>query len=131
MDKYEHFEQLYSDEEIELAARVAHSVAQSMSEAFNMKKLPAWEQCHPWYRIRFTRSVEQYIYNGISCRNAHTSWVRRMEARGWTLGEYDAENKHRPDLVDFNDLPIELRLKAKQIRAAVMPFRKHEVKEKE
>lgn len=125
IESYEKYSEFYSDEEIELAARTAHSVAQAISEAFNLYKLPAWEQCNTCYQARFTRYVENYIYYGKPCRSAHDLFVKRKIDDGWTLGPYDAENKTRPDLVPFNDLPIEQRVKAKQIRAAVMPFRRH------
>lgn len=120
----EYFLSLYSDDEVEQIARVAHSVAQSVNESFNIRKLPAWEVCYPWYRASFTKMVEEYLYRGISCRNRHQRWVRRMLAKGWTLGERNNELLTRSDLIEYNDLPIELRMQAKLLRASIMPFRK-------
>lgn len=125
--KYDYIQSHYTDEEVELICKVAHSVSQAIAEAFGLRKLSAWEQTHIWYRMSFTKHIEDYLNTGADCRKLHKRWVIKMGMLGWTLGEYDKENKTRPDLVDFNDLPIEQRLRAKQIRAAVIPFRKHDI----
>ena len=122
--KLEYIKSLYTNEEILLAARTAHSVGQACNEAFGIEKLPAWEQCDLWYRVQFTHWVEQYLYFGSSAAEIHMRFVHKKLDAGWTLGDWDEENKTRPDLVKFRELPVELRTKLKLIRAAVMPFRK-------
>lgn len=120
----EHFHSLYTDDEIEMAAKVGHSVMQAVNDAFNLPKLPQWELCYPWYKAKIIASVEEILYSARSCRNMHTRWVRRMLARGWVLGEHNRELKQHPHLKEFNDLPIEVRMRSKLFRAAIMPFRK-------
>lgn len=124
LENEDHFHSLYTDDEVELAARVGHSVMQAVNDSFNLPKLPQWELCYPWYKAKIIASVEEVLYNARSCRNMHTRWVRRMLARGWVLGEHSRELKQHPHLMEFNDLPVEVKMRAKQFRAAIMPFRK-------
>jgi len=121
----EHFTQLYTDAEVLLAAKAAHCAVQAINEAFGLYKLPQWMLCNDWYKASFTRNVEAYLYHAYPVRKVHAHWVRRMESQGWVVGETRCrEQKTHPMLVSFNDLPIEEKLKLKQMRAVVMAFRK-------
>lgn len=115
----------YSDEEILLAAKVGHSVMQCVGSGFGHKPLPQWAFCKDEYKEKIMRSTCAILNQARSCRAIHNGWVKAMMFNGWTLGDRNDELKQHPHLMDFNDLPVDVRLKMKAFRAAVMPFRKN------
>lgn len=115
----------YSDEEVLLAAKCGHSVMQCVGSGFGHKALPQWAFCSDDYKEKVLRNTQAILNQARSCRALHNGWVKVMIHNGWTLGERDNEKKQHPHLMDFNDLPADVRLKMKAFRAAVMPFRKN------
>lgn len=115
----------YTEEEILQAAKCGHSVMMCIGSAFNHPPLPQWAFCTDEYKDKICRSTIAILNQSRSCRALHNGWVKRMKLQGWTLGERDDEKKQHPHLMDFNDLPIDVKLKMKAFRAAVMPFRKN------
>lgn len=113
----------YTQEHINLATKVGHNVIKAATSAFGPEELPQWEFCHPDYRDRLERAVVGYLLQGRSCRNVHSSFVRQLQDKGFVLGEKDWENKTHPHLMDFNDLPVEVRTIQKIFRACIMGFR--------
>jgi len=116
----------FTEEEVNLAAKAGHGAMQAICEAFGVPKLGQWELCSDWYKASLVNQAEQYLLSAPSCRTLHNRWVKQRLHQGWTLGERNREIKSHPHLVDFNDLPVEVKLKLKCFRAVVMAFRKNE-----
>lgn len=116
----------FTEEEVELAAKAGHGAMQAVCEAFGIPKLGQWELCSDWYKASLINQVEQYLLSAPSCRTMHNRWVKQRKHQGWELGEKDRGVKQHPHLMDFNDLPVEIKLKLKVFRATVMAFRKNE-----
>lgn len=115
----------YTDEEITLAAKCGHSVMQCIADSFGHKVLPQWDLCPHEYKEAIKAKARTILYHAKACRNLHNSWVKHKLNSGYSLGERNEELKQHPHLVDFNDLPIDVKVKLKAFRAAVMPFRKN------
>jgi len=56
----------------------------------------------------------------LSAREHHQQWKGFMEARGWTLGPRDPEERTHPDLVDWEALPHEEQVKDRLFIAIVI-----------
>ena len=116
----------FTEEEVELAAKAGHGAMQAVCEAFNLPKLGQWELCSDWYKASIVNQVEQILKTAPSCRTMHNRWVKGRTHQGWVLGEKNRDAKTHPHIMDFNDLPVEVKLKLKVFRATVMAFRKNE-----
>lgn len=125
IEKDEYFKNIYTFEELEIAAKTAHSVLQCVNRKFNCKELPAWEQTLTWYRASMVKHIEYIIYHNYKPSRIHDKWIKRKIGFGLKYGkELDWNKKTHPLLVPFTELPVEERMKLDLIKAAVMPFRK-------
>lgn len=115
----------YSEEELDFIASVAHSVQCGIDYAFGLPELHQWGLMGEVYKNQMKASVRAVLVHDKSPKSLHDSWVKRLTQEGWVRGEVkDAEKKTHPLLVPFDELPIEWKLRLRQFRAAVIPFRK-------
>lgn len=125
IEKDNNFKNIYTFEELELAAKTAHSVVQCVNRKFGCKELPAWEQTLTWYRASMVKHVEYIVYHNYKPSKIHDKWVKRKIGLGWKYGlVLDKDKKTHPLLISYTGLPVEERMKLDMIKAAVMPFRK-------
>lgn len=115
----------YSDAELDFIASVAHSVQCGIDYAFGLPELHQWGLMGDGYKAQMKASVRAVLVHDKSPKSLHGSWLSRLTQEGWVHGEVkDAEKKTHPLLVPFDELPIEWKLRLRQFRAAVIPFRK-------
>lgn len=118
-------EEEYSDAELDFIASVGHSVQCGIDYAFGLPELHQWGLMGEAYKTQMKASVRAVLIHDKSPKSLHDGWVRRLAQEGWVRGEVkDAEKKTHPLLVAFDELPIEWKLRLRQFRAAVIPFRK-------
>lgn len=121
----------YSPEELEFIASVAHSVQKGIDHAFGLPELHPWGLMGEEYKARLCLSVRSILIHDKSAKSLHDAWMNRLMKEGWKLGEIkDNEKKTHPLLIPFDELPIEWKLRLRQLRAAVIPFRKTKDKER-
>lgn len=112
---------IYTDLEIENAARICHELNRIWCEFNHDYSQPVWELAPDWQRESAINGVLFHIQNPDAGDDAsHENWRSEKRADGWTWGETkDPEAKKHPCMVAFRDLPSEQRFKDTLFRTTV------------
>lgn len=96
-----------------LAARVCHEVNRAYCEAIGDNSQPNWDYAPDWQRDSAYNGVLFHLTNPNSKpEDSHANWCKEKYADGWVYGPVkDPVKKEHPCLVEYNQLPIEQRIK--------------------
>lgn len=105
--------ELYSDDALWSAARLAHEANRGLQCAFGEQVSEKWEDCPDWQRRCCRLGVEAIASRpAITPAEQHACWLKNKERNGWRFGpEKDAERKEHPCMVPYDALPQAQRLK--------------------
>lgn len=106
---------------IEDVARVAHEVHKAYCEALDDYSQRPWEIAPEWQR-RAAVSGVRYVIGAPHAHpeEAHAKWCLEKRDNGWTYGPVkDAERCTHPDMVAFEDLPLDAQVKSHLFIAVV------------
>lgn len=96
---------------IDAAARAAHEANRAYCLALGDVSLPSWEDAPPEQRDSVRAGV-QNVARGFGPRESHNAWWQRKHAEGWTFDvRKDSTTKTHPNLVPYDDLPREEKMK--------------------
>ncbi|HBZ96064.1 MAG TPA: hypothetical protein DEO91_20950 [Pseudomonas sp.] len=106
-------------------AGAAHALIASISQEFGDTAV-AWEDAGEGYQQGIIAGVTAYFENpDLTPELEHQKWVEAKQADGWVHGDaIDTTPKTHPLLLPFAELPVEHRVKAAILHAAV-----HELKD--
>lgn len=107
-----------TDEQI---ARVAHEVLRAYSEAVGSTHSEPWEDMPETERAREVGEVKAHIaLETVSAAKAHELWCVQQHKEGWVWGlKKNDEKKKHPNLVPFDQLSFEQRVKSYMFCAVV------------
>jgi len=76
-------------------------------------RLPIWELAPEWMRTSVEAGVKYLRENAdLTAKDSHDEWRRYRKAAGWIHGvKKDEGLKQHPNMVDWDELPSEQRLK--------------------
>lgn len=106
---------------IETIAKMAHAVNSAYCEAIGDPVAPPWEQASEDLRDSICTGVIFHLENpSATAQDSHDRWLETKADQGWTFGEVKSEaNKTHPNIVPYEDLPQEQRVKDHLFRAVV------------
>jgi hypothetical protein len=106
---------------IKAIARVAHEVNRAYCEALGDHSQVRWEEAPLWQRDSAVHGVVFHILNPeASPGESHENWMEEKIEEGWTYGPIkDAQKKEHPNLVPFDQLPEEQKVKDVLFKAVV------------
>jgi hypothetical protein len=98
---------------IEQVAQVCHETNRAYCDSIGDHSQKPWSEAEPWQRESAVKGVEFKIANPDAAPSAqHDAWIADKLVAGWKFGPVkDAEKKEHPCLVDYEDLPVEQRIK--------------------
>lgn len=101
-------------------AGAAHALLASISQVFGETAV-AWEDAGESYQQGIIAGVTAYFENpDLTPESEHQKWIEAKQADGWVHGEaIDTTPKTHPLLLPFAELPVEHRVKATILHAAV------------
>lgn len=96
-----------------LAAKVNHEVNVSINRFHGKESRPVWDKLTEDERNKAFASVQSVIDNpSITPAESHQKWMDNKLADGWRYGPVKDEiKKTHPDLVGYDELPDEEKLK--------------------
>ena len=112
----------------EQIARIAHETNRAYCQSIGDNSQPAWEDAPLWQKTSALQGVAFHLrnhQNGItpSPSASHESWLEEKRADGWKYGPVkDPTKKEHPCFVQFDQLPVEQRLKDYLFGAIVRAF---------
>lgn len=97
---------------LQAIARVCHEANRALQiELEDPAPSPAWNDAPEWQRESAIEGVKKTL-EGANSRELHESWCEFKTKDGWVYGpEKDAEKNTHPCLVDYDELPLEQRVK--------------------
>jgi hypothetical protein len=109
------------DVNIDAIARVTHEANRAVQvETGDPAVSPHWDDAPQWQRDSAIEGVQQAVA-GATPRELHESWCRFKADDGWVYGEIkDSDAKTHPCLVDYEQLPLEQRVKDDLFRQIVI-----------
>ncbi len=107
---------------IDEVARMCHLVNREYSRAFGDKGIPNWDNATEEQRHSTRFGVAMVLdHPYVTPRELHESWLATYQKNGWRHGEVtDREAKTHKDLLPFDELPPEVRMKDVLFRAVVL-----------
>lgn len=114
-----------TDLDIYSIARVAHEINRAYCSAIGDDSQPAWKDAPKWQVDSAVNGVIFHINNpNATPENSHESWMREKTADGWKWGPVkDPEKKEHPCFTEYNNLPLEQRVKDYLFRATIHTLR--------
>lgn len=96
----------------EAIAHVAHEANRALQlELGDPAPSPHWEEAPDWQRESAIEGVKRTL-EGQAPPELHESWCEFKLKDGWVYGDVkDAEKKTHPCLVDYDELPLDQRVK--------------------
>ena len=90
------------------AARIIHNCVNSLNEVLDFPQTQLDEET-----LESTISaIKFHLANDLTPEESHDLWMKTKLELGWKYGEVkDVEKKTHPDLVPYEDLPIQEKLK--------------------
>lgn len=106
-------------------ARVAHEVNRAYCTALGDDSQVPWELAPDWQRQSVILGVRFHLENPNATPEAsHAAWVDAKRREGWIWGaEKNAEQRIHPNLMPFDQLPVEQQVKDHLFRAVVHALR--------
>jgi hypothetical protein len=104
-------------EAIEQVAKVCHEANRAYCETLGDSSQPSWDAAPEWQKDSARNGVKfhfaKHALGGEASPSAsHESWLAQKRAEGWKFGPVkDPAKKEHPCFVEYNELPIEQRLK--------------------
>jgi len=98
---------------IEQIAEVAHMTNKVYCEMLEDFSQPRWIDAPDWQKKSAINGVKFHLDNpSASQSESHEKWLQEKYDDGWKYGEVkNPEKKEHPCCVQYNDLPIEQRVK--------------------
>lgn len=102
-------------------ARIAHEVNRAYCTAIGDASQVAWADAPEWQRASAIKGVEFHLANENASPSAsHDSWLEEKRQTGWKYGPVkDADKKEHPCFVEYDELPLEQRIKDYLFKAVV------------
>lgn len=105
-------------------AYVAHNINRAYCEAIGEPVPPHWEEADQDMRNSLLRGVLFTLRHNSTPEMQHEEWMKTKLEQGWKLGPVkDAEKKEHPNLVPYDQLPQEQRVKDFLFRGVVNSLR--------
>ena len=105
--------------EVDAIARVVHEANSAYCVAIGDPALPSWNDLDETYR-NSTRFGIKKVLSGSTPEEQHESWMKERVSQGWVCGtKLDRANKIHPNLVPYDQLPLDQRKKDKLFIAIV------------
>lgn len=98
---------------IQQTARACHYNNKAFCESIGDYSQSNWEDADDWQREAAIEQTTAHFENGpIDAGTSHRKWMEQKLANGWQVGPVkDGELKTHPDLVPFEDLSFEAKVK--------------------
>jgi len=98
---------------VEQIASVCHELNRAYCRVLGDNTQPAWDEAPEWQRGSAIIGVNDILTGSISTpRESHESWATQKLNDGWKWGPTkNPELKEHPNLVDYDELPYEQRVK--------------------
>lgn len=94
-------------------AEAAHNANRAYCISHNDLTQPSWEYAPSWQRMSAedgVLAIARELVKGPG--DLHRNWMAHKKAEGWTWGpEKDSELKQHPCMVEFEELPLDQRMK--------------------
>lgn len=106
---------------IEQIAKCAHEANRCYCLLLGDDSQPMWADAPEWQRESALIGVKYVMDNpDVTPEMTHESWLKVKRETGWVYGEAkDPELKTHPCMVEYEDLPIEQRIKDELFRGIV------------
>ena len=98
---------------IKAIARIAHQINKAYCEAIGDNSQVRWFDAPEWQKESAINGVKFHKENPEAKPSAsHESWLEEKRKAGWKYGPVkDTEKKEHPCFLDYNDLPMEQKVK--------------------
>jgi hypothetical protein len=104
-------------------ARICHNVNKSYCESHGDFSQGGWDDIPEEIRQSAIDTVHNFFNHPFTAEESHDNWLKFNREHGWKYGEVkDLVNKIHPDLVPFDELPIEEQTKDKLFCAVCSSF---------
>lgn len=115
---------IITQEHIEQAARVCHGAIKAYCETIGDYSQQSWDMAEQWQRDSAIKGVKYFLDNPTACPCAqHKAWMRDKLNNGWSYGSAkNTETKTHPNLVPYEQLPREQRIKDVLFQNVVQAF---------
>ena len=99
--------------EVEDLARIAHEVNRAYCAALGDLSQQKWDDAPEWQRESAINGARFHIKTpDASPADSHNSWLAEKRMDGWRYGPVkNAETKEHPCFVEYDELPLEQRVK--------------------
>lgn len=94
-------------------AIVCHEINAAYCATIGDNSQPSWWNAPQWQRDSAEAGVKIHLANpSLTPKESHDSWLAHKLADGWSCGPVkDAALKQHPSMVDYEQLPAEVRTK--------------------
>lgn len=101
-------------------ARVCHAANREIQKIFEQKVSPSWDNEREDIKLSVLDGVRNVVENDLVPQESHERWVQFKLHEGWEWGpEKDVKTRTHPNLVAYEELPDEEKLKDKVFVAIV------------
>lgn len=109
---------------IELIAKICHSVNKAYCESLNDFSQVSWEEAPDWVKEPTINGVKYMLESNATPKMSHEEWMRVKVSDGWVYGEEkNAERKTHPCILPYNELPESQRTKDSLFKSVVDSFK--------
>lgn len=112
------------DHIIEMIAATSHEANRAYCRVLAEHHAP-WDEAPEWQRESVRQGVRFHLeHPDATPEDSHKNWLRQKQADGWTWGpKKDAEAKTHPCMTDYQNLPLEQRMKDSIFKSIVDALR--------
>ncbi len=109
---------------VEQIARICHETNAAFCRAIGDDSQKPWDEAEDWQRQSAVRGVAYALSNPDAPASAqHEAWLEDKLRDGWKYGTVkDSDKKEHPCIVDYEDLPLEQRIKDHLFKGVVRAF---------
>ncbi len=114
----------FDKQRIEQIAQVCHAANREYCATIGDLSQKSWLTAEPWQRESAIKGVEFALFNPEAPPSAqHEAWLKDKLADGWVYGPAkDSQLKIHPCIRDYDQLPVEQRIKDYLFKAIVAAF---------
>jgi len=105
---------------IDALSELCHEVNRAYCEAHGDLTHKPWADTDTELRVSVAKGVTSLLTSDLTPEQLHSLWAEERTRQGWKYGAFkDVENKLHPNLVPYDQLPGEQKVKDYLFRAVV------------